>query len=90
MGEAVTFLLIAVRETRDTGLSVTEVSKLGGFALSSASRYVQNLGVQDRHKRPGLELVSDNVDMMERRRKILRITAKGQATVEDVAAAANS
>lgn len=78
MGTAVSFLMIAEGETADGGgLSVTELSTQGGFALSSASRYVQALGKVDRHRRPGHDLVSDHIDPMERRRKILKLTPKG-------------
>lgn len=81
MGEAVSFLMIAQGETPEGGISVTDLSNKGGFALSSASRYVQSLGKMDRHRRPGFEIVSDEVDPMERRKKILRCTPKGRRIV---------
>lgn len=84
MGTAVSFLMIANGETDEGGLSVTELSKQGDFALSSASRYVQNLGEMDRHRRPGHDLVSDRVDPMERRRKVLKLTAKGKRVLNQI------
>ena len=40
MGEAVSFLMIALGEQPDGGgLSITELKDHGGFVLSSASRY---------------------------------------------------
>lgn len=84
MGTAVSFLMIAGGETPDGGLSVTELSKQGGFALSSASRYVQALAEMDRHRRPGHDLVSDHIDPMERRRKVLKLTAKGKRIVSQI------
>jgi DNA-binding MarR family transcriptional regulator len=87
MGAAVSFLMVALNETDDGGLSVTELSKLGDFALSSASRYAQALGEMDRHHRKGHELVSDTIDPMERRRKILRTTGKGKRVVAQIKAA---
>lgn len=84
MGEAVGFLMIAAGETHDGGLSVTELSKQGGFALSSASRYAQALGELNRHHKPGYELVKDEVDLMERRRKILRVTPKGRRILAQI------
>lgn len=84
MGTAVSFLMIADGDTPDGGISITELSKAGGFALSSASRYVQALGAMDRHRRPGFELVSDHVDPMERRRKILKLTPKGKRVINQI------
>jgi len=89
MGEAVSFLMIANGETKESGISITELSKLGDFALSSASRYVQALGEMDRHRRPGHELVSDQVDPMERRRKVLRTTSKGRRIVNQIRSTLN-
>lgn len=87
MGEAVSFLMIANGESKDSGLSITELSKMGAFALSSASRYVQALGEVDRHRRPGHDLVSDHVDPMERRRKILKVTPKGRRVITQIKSA---
>lgn len=85
MGTAVSFLMIADGETADGGgLSVTELSNKGGFALSSASRYVQALAEMDRHRRPGHDLVSDHVDPMERRRKVLKLTPKGKRVLTQI------
>jgi DNA-binding MarR family transcriptional regulator len=84
MGTAVSFLMIAEGETPDGGLSVTELSNKGGFALSSASRYVQALAELDRHRRPGHDLVSDQVDPMERRRKVLKLTPKGKRILAQI------
>lgn len=84
MGTAVSFLMIADGETPDGGLSVTELSTRGGFALSSASRYVQALAEMDRHRRPGHDLVTDHVDPMERRRKVLKLTPKGKRILTQI------
>ena len=78
IGEAVSFIQVALGDTRDGGISITELAKAGGFALASASRYIQALGEFDRRRDPGLEWVSDNVDLMERRRKVLKVTPKGK------------
>lgn len=90
MGAAVSFLMIALGETPEGGLSVTELSKQGDFPLSTASRYVQFLGEVDRHHRPGKELVSDHVDLMERRKKILRMTPKGKRVAYTIATTAGA
>ena len=81
LGEAVSFLLVALGETRDGGISITDLSKAGDFSLASASRHIQALGEFDRRRDPGLEWVSDSVDLMERRKKILKITPQGRRIV---------
>jgi len=54
MGEAVSFILIALGENREGGgLTVTELGSRGGFALSSASRHMKSLGKKNRRGEPG-------------------------------------
>ena len=85
MGEAVSLLFIAQGERKDGGgLTVTELSVKGDFALSSASRYMKSLGKKDRHGRPGEEVVSDARDPNDERRKILRLTTKGRRVLAQV------
>ena len=85
MGEAVSLLFIAQGERKDGGgLTVTELSAKGDFALSSASRYMKSLGKKDRHGRPGEEVVSDARDPNDERRKILRLTTKGRRVLAQV------
>lgn len=84
MGEAVSLLLIALGESKDGGgLSVTNLARVGEFAMSSASRYQQNLGMKkDRHDRPGKKVVE--VVRPDERSKILRLSPKGKRTVEQI------
>lgn len=84
IGQAVGFLMIAASETSEGSMTVTELQDKGGFALSSSSRYVQALGKFDRKRDPGLELISDEVDVMNRRRKILRTTPRGKRVVQQL------
>lgn len=79
IGEAVSFLLIANGETRDGGgLTVTELGRQGGFALATASRYMKSLALKNRRGEPGHEVVTDERDPTDDRRKVLRISTKGQ------------
>jgi DNA-binding MarR family transcriptional regulator len=90
IGEAIAFLTIALGQDdkNDRALSVTEVHTRTGYSLSAASRYVQALGKLDRRLNPGLELVSDHTDPTERRRKVLRLTPKGERVLGRIAATA--
>lgn len=71
-------LLIAQAEE---GLSLTDLSKKAGIGLATASRYVSALGKQNRHREEGLLFVEAFEDPMERRKKIIRLTPKGRATI---------
>jgi DNA-binding MarR family transcriptional regulator len=84
IGAAKTFLLIASKE----GLSVADLQKEGGMALSSASRYHRYLGTEeDRHHKPGKGLVMAVPSDEDTRRKSLRLTPDGQELVLKVAKA---
>ena len=85
MGQAVSFLLIAGGETKEGGgITITELSERGEFALSSSSRYVKALGTKDRRGEPGQEVVSAPRDPLDERRKVLRLTPKGRRVLEKI------
>lgn len=71
-------LLIAQAEE---GTSLTDLAKKAGIGLATASRYVSALGKQNRHRQEGLLLVESFEDPMERRKKIIRLTAKGRTAL---------
>lgn len=72
------FLLIA--ETED-GLSLSDLAKKANIGLATASRYVAALGKLNRHREEGLQLIEAFEDPMERRKKIIRLTAKGKIAI---------
>jgi DNA-binding MarR family transcriptional regulator len=72
---ALSFLTIA----RNPGLSIRELSERLGIAQSSASRNVAALSAWHSFRKPGHGLVEANEDPRERRRKIVSLTAKGEA-----------
>jgi DNA-binding MarR family transcriptional regulator len=83
VGEIAAFLLVAQGETKDGGgLTVEELMKAGEFALSSASRYSNGLAEKDRNGNPGKQLISNLRDPADDRRKVLRLTPKGQRLVQ--------
>ena len=85
IGEAVSFLLIANGQTRDGGgLTVTELSRLGGFALATASRYMKSLSLKNRRGEPGHEIVTDARSPLDDRMKVLRISPKGQRVIHHI------
>ena len=85
IGEAVSFLLIANGQTRaGGGLTVTELGRLGGFALATASRYMKSLSLKNRRGEPGHEIVTDERDPLDERRKVLRISPKGGRVIHRI------
>jgi len=72
---AATLLGVAIME----GTSLREMSDKLGIANSTASRCVSLLSKYHRMRQKGLDMVSNEIDPMERRRKIISLTAKGKA-----------
>jgi DNA-binding MarR family transcriptional regulator len=72
--------LLVIAQAKD-GLSLTEIASKVGISLATASRYVAALGKQNRHREEGLLLIESFEDPMERRKKIIRLTAKGRTAI---------
>lgn len=72
---ALSFLTLAQNE----GLSMGELAQRLAIAQSSASRNIAALSEWHSFGKPGLGLVEAREDPRERRRKLVSLTAKGQA-----------
>ena len=81
LGQAKCLFIIAQAED---GLSLTDISKKAGVGLATASRNIAALGKINRKREPGLKLIESFEDPMERRKKIIRLTAKGRTTVKRI------
>jgi len=77
MAQALALLVIAEKE----GLSLKELAEEIGVGMASASRYVAFFGKPTPLSKKGLGLVVATEDPMERRKKIINLTAKGRALV---------
>ncbi|HZH28845.1 MAG TPA: winged helix-turn-helix transcriptional regulator [Azospirillaceae bacterium] len=82
---ALSFLTIAENE----GLSMRELSEKLGIAQSSASRNVAALSRWHSFGKPGHDLVEAHEDPRERRRKVITLTDKGRALLEELRAIVN-
>lgn len=60
------------------GCTMTDLQKNLGMSQSSCSRNVSALSEWHRFEKPGLGLIVATPDPMERRRKIVRLTEKGE------------
>lgn len=77
---AYTFILCAIYE----GESVGDIAKRAGFAVSTTSRHILDLGEYDRLKKPGYQLVETRIDPMELRRKTVHLTPKGRGLLNQI------
>jgi DNA-binding MarR family transcriptional regulator len=71
------FLSVANKE----GQNVTAYAKLLDTSQSLMTRHLLDLGKINRHHKPGFDLVEAETDMMDRRNKLMYLTAKGQRLV---------
>jgi len=69
---------------QNAGCSVQDVAERFGFAISTASRNVALLSAEKKYKVPGLGLVVNDTDPMDRRRRVLTLTQKGRALVREL------
>lgn len=77
---AYTFILCSIYE----GESVGDISRRAGFALSTTSRHILDLGEYDRKKAPGFGLVETRIDPLELRRKTAYLTPKGRNLLNQI------
>lgn len=77
---ALSFMTIAQNE----GISIGELADRLGIAQSSASRNVAALSRWHSFGKAGLDLVSAQEDPRERRRKVVALTDKGRAFLDDL------
>jgi len=77
---ALSFMTIAQNE----GISIGELADRLGIAQSSASRNVAALSRWHSFGKAGLDLVSAQEDPRERRRKVVALTDKGRAFLDEL------
>ncbi len=77
---AYTFILCATYE----GESVGDIARRAGFAISTTSRHILDLGEYDRLKKPGYQLVETRIDPLELRWKTVHLTPKGRNLLNQI------
>lgn len=68
------FMLVAT----DEGLNVTEYARRAGTSQSLMTRHLADLGTTNRYHEAGFGLVESFEDVMDRRHKLIRLSAKGR------------
>jgi DNA-binding MarR family transcriptional regulator len=71
------FILVATEE----GLNVTEYAKRAGISQSLMTRHLSDLGQVNRYHEEGFGLIEAYDDLMDRRNRLIRLTAKGKHVV---------
>jgi DNA-binding MarR family transcriptional regulator len=71
------FLLVATEEN----LNVTEYAKRAGTSQSLMTRHLMDLGPVNRYHEEGFGLVEAYDDLMDRRNRLIRLSAKGMHVV---------
>jgi DNA-binding MarR family transcriptional regulator len=74
------FLLVATQE----GKNVTEYARQAGISQSLMTRHLSDLGTINRYHEEGFGLVEHTEDPMDRRNRLVTLTAKGQGVVEHI------
>lgn len=75
---------VFIRVAMMPGITMKQLAEMEGISQSSCSRNVAALSKWHRLNREGLDLVRAMEDPAERRRKIVKLTPKGQRVVETV------
>jgi DNA-binding MarR family transcriptional regulator len=77
-------VLFIVAGAGSEGITMANLCRKAQIGQASCSRYVAALGKQGRHREQGLGLVQATEDPLERRRKIVTLTTKGQGFINKV------
>jgi DNA-binding MarR family transcriptional regulator len=72
------FLSVAIKE----GQNVSEYAKIVGTSQSLMTRHLADIGEINRYHEPGYGLVEAKDDVMDRRNRRNRLSAKGQRLVD--------
>lgn len=74
------FMLVATEE----GLNVTEYARRAGISQSLMTRHLSDLGTTNRYHEAGFGLIEAFEDVMDRRNRLIRLTAKGKGIVGQI------
>lgn len=77
IGAAISFLTVATFENH----SAREYGEMLGLSSSTMSRHLLDLGEMNRKREPGMMLIEQRPDPMDRRRSLYRLTPKGRGLI---------
>lgn len=82
--QTIQLLLTASQDKSGVGMPMATLADKVGLAQSSCSRNVAALGRVNRRKEPGLNLLVAVEDPLDCRRKLVRLTPKGQRLIDEL------
>lgn len=77
-------MCLLVISQSEEGMSLTDVAKRVNISMTTASRYIGSLGKLNRRREEGLNYIESYEDPMERRKKIIRLTKKGEIALRNM------
>lgn len=77
VGAAISFLTVSAFE----GHSAREYGEMLSLSSSTMSRHLLDLGEMNRKREPGMMLIEQRPDPMDRRRSLYRLTPKGRGLI---------
>lgn len=84
INQLVAFLEIAAADMRQEHLDMREVASLAGLSPAGASRALAALVATPRPRKPGYEVVTQDIDVFDRRRKTCSLTTKGRRVITNI------
>jgi DNA-binding MarR family transcriptional regulator len=75
-------LLVLLMVAKEPGITMKDLGQRARISQASMSRNVDELGMINRHRKPGKGVMIAEEDPMNRRQKLLRLTPKGMRAVE--------
>lgn len=76
----ITFLIVAAEENQNVSTYATRA----GISQSLMTRHLSDLGSVNRYHEEGFGLVEAYEDLMDRRNRLIRLTAKGKSVVWEI------
>jgi DNA-binding MarR family transcriptional regulator len=76
--QAIAIFFVVCLDGGEDGISMQDISEKLDLAQSTVSRNVFKLSFTNRHRERGIDLLEAFEDPMERRRKLVKLTAKGR------------
>lgn len=77
-------ILFFLHAAKHEGASLREIAELSDTVMSTASRYLGNLSIYRRDKKPGLKLLTSRVHPENRAKLTIELTEKGRLVLQQL------
>lgn len=76
--QGMAFLQVALADTRGEEMDLKKLGDRMNLPSSTITRLAQGLGEWDRMQKPGMKVVEERMDLADRRRRFITLSAKGK------------